>query len=140
MRCVNSLNRETSISTALSYIFSNSISTVSIPLNGKRPFLLTLLLKCRRIPMKVSIPFTGKRPFLLPKRDGSLKNLSSVNSLYRETSISTVSSHKPLKSRLTGLIFAGNCLNILITSLYSSLLCFSKNCICLLYTSDSSED
>ena len=110
--------------------FQNCNKTiVSIPLNGKHPFLRNDSRGCswRRI---VSIPLNGKHPFL---HRNALMHLrlkrQCVNSLKRETSISTVSSHKPLKSRLTGLIFAGNCLNILITSLYSSLLCFSKNCI-----------
>ena len=54
--------------------------------------------------------------------------LSCVNSLNRVLSISTVSSHSPLKSRLSSLIFAGNCLNILKMTFFSLIFWLFKNC------------
>ena len=79
--------------------------------------------------MFVSIPFIGYSPFLLFDSTSFTEEEVCVNSLYRVLSISTVSFYKPLNSRLSGLIFAGNCLNILTAALFMVFFCLSKNCI-----------
>ena len=51
-----------------------------------------------------------------------------INALNRASFISTVPLYNPLKSRLCGLIFAGNSQNILIICVFSPFFCLTENC------------
>lgn len=55
-------------------------------------------------------------------------DLKYANSLIRVLSISTLCFHKPLKSRLSGLVFADNCLNILTLAYLRPFFRLLKNC------------
>ena len=124
---------------------------MSIPSIGFSPFLLQLCLEqstnvsyvnsLKRIclisanisrlawgTLVCQFPPSGISHFYIFTRRNPSQLKTSVNSLKRVFSISTVSFHSPLKSRLSELIFAGNCLNILIIAFFSPIFCLFKNC------------
>ena len=126
-QCVNSLLRASSISTVNMLISELEAFLCQFPSTGFLHFYADWIGKIRWN-HGVSIPFYGLPPFLR-NQSFSLRNDSGrVNSLLRASSISTVASQSPLKSRLSRLIFAGIYLNILTIYIFALFFCLFKNC------------
>ena len=99
-----------------------------IPLYGYSPFLHYSFSDWYVTKRLCQFPYTGILHFYRKEYVMAKKLDKSVNSLKRVFSISTVSFHSPLKSRLSELVFAGNCLNILIMTFFNPIFCLFKNC------------